>query len=541
MAFLAESGHLIHALYATTLAARPDLLPQVQELQDTGFALIIRAVTYGTQNLLPWLRILSALAYFGGLLLAYLSVERNLERRQAVGVLLLAIAYPYYRFAFAALPDGWLIALMGLVIFTTSRLYTTRPSVHAILVGALAGVMVLFKPQGLALAGAFAVLAVIDLGLGRRNLRVFAGRITAFTAGFLAGANLLQLLANQPVSEPLTFYLGGRFDAFLNGQLSPSAWIVGARALVVMVAASMLLAGPPVLTGLLRVEMRWGWSRGRLRFSLEPQEATFLLTLLTFLGVLLITAILSMTDVAGGPNRTWGRHFEGLIPLLWLTAAPFIGEFDRAAGRWWRIAMAVAPVIGLAGLAGCQLDGARPQAWEAAALTAFDLDHPIYAAAAALTVIAAGLAMGLTAWPASRIWLALFVALGLLSTGRDVTWERSGALGRKSVSAELTTADAIVSRRPGGVAMIARDSATARLAFWRLRARPEAMFEQPTTANLANVDTVVGVGARAPGADWRTLFHGGSVGIYARGASAPAAPRPVAGSGAAIGPGPGSG
>lgn len=533
----AETGHLIHALYATTLAARPELLPQVQGLQDTGFALIVRAVTYGTQSLLPWLRILGAAAYFAGLLLAYLSVARNLERRHALGVLLLALAYPYYRFAFAALPDGWFVALMGLAILTTSRLYHGRPVIHAALVGALAGVMVLFKPQGLALPGAFVALACIDLGLGRRNLRVFMARIATFGAGFLAGANLLAMLANQPVAEPLTFYLGARFDPLFTGELSPAAWITGARALVVMVAASMMLAGLPTLTGLLRVEMRWGWSRGRMRFTLEPQEATFLLTLLTFVGVLLVTAALAVTDIAGGPNRTWGRSFEGLIPLLWLTATPFIGEFDRAAGRWWRIAMGVAPVIGLAGFAACQFDGAWPQAWDAAALTAFGLDSPIYAAAAAAAVVAAGLSMALTAWPAERIWLALFLALGLLSAGRDVVWERAGAAGRNGLGAELLAADAIVSRRPGDVALIAKDPASARLAFWRLRARPQAVLAAAAPASLADVDTVVGVGARAPGAEWRALFQGASVGVYARRASAPAAPRPAA----ALGSEPGSG
>lgn len=537
----AETGHLIHALYAGTLAARPELLPQVQQLQDAGFALIVRAVTYGTQNLLPWLRILSAAAYFAGLLLAYLSVARNLERRQALGVLLLALAYPYYRFAFAALPDGWFVALMGLAILATSRLYHGRPVIHAALVGALAGLMVLFKPQGLALVAAFVALACIDLGLGRRDVRVFMARIATFSAGFLAGANLLAMAAGQSVAEPLTFYLGARFEPLFAGELSPAAWITGARALVVMVAASMMLAGLPTLTGLLRVEMRWGWSRGRIRFALEPQEATFLLTLLTFVGVLVITAALAMTDIAGGPNRTWGRSFEGLIPLLWLTAAPFIGEFDRAAGRWWRIAMGVAPVIGLAGLAACQLDGARPQAWDAAALTAFGLDNPIYAAVAAGTVVAAGLAMALTVWPAERIWLALFLTLGLLSAGRDVIWERAGAAGRSGLGAELLAADAIVSRRPGGVAILAQDPASARLAFWRLRARPQAVLDAPVPESLAKVDTVVTVGARAPGAEWRALFQGASVGVYARGASLPAASRPAVGDGAAIGSRPGSG
>lgn len=537
----AEGGHLIHALFGKPMSLRPELLPQVQALQDTSFSLIIRATTYATQSLLPWLRMLGALAYFGGLIAAYLTLERSLERRRAAVWLLIALAYPYYRFAFSALPDGWFVGVLGLIILSTSHLFMARPVVHAALAGALSGVLVLLKPQGLAVVAAFLVLALIDLGLGRRDVRVWLGRTAAFLAAFLAGANLIQLLANQPIVAPFSFFLGRGFDALLAGQLTAQDWIVAARALVVMVAASMVLAGLPVLTGLLRVEMRWGWCRGRMRFTLEPQEATFLLTLLTLVGTLLITATLAMTDIAGGPNRTWGRHFEAMIPLLWLTAGSFMGEFDRAAGRWWRLAMAIAPLIGLAGLAACMFDGARPQHWEAAALTAFSPDEPVYAAIAAATIFAAGAAMAFTAWPAWRIWLAAFVAIAGLATGLDVRWERAGALARDSLSAELAAADRIVASRPGGVAMMSQDNGTARLAFWRLHGRPQAVLANPDPQTLAGVDTLVSLGTQAPGPEWRALYSGRHLTVFGRSSTISQPPRSSLDSGGAIGSGPGSG
>lgn len=537
----AESSHLIHALYGKPMSLRPDLLPQVQAMQDTSFSLIVRATTYATQNLLPWLRILGGLAYLGGLLAAYLTLERGLPRRQAGAWLLVALAYPYYRFAFSALPDGWYVAVLGLIILSTSRLFMARPVVHAALAGFLTAVLVLLKPQGLAVVPAFLLLAGIDLGLGRRDVRVFLGRTAAFLAAFFAGANLIQLLANQPVNDPFSFFLGGRFDALLAGDLDARAWIVGARALVVMTAASMLLAGVPALTGLLRIEMRWGWSRGRMRFTLEPQEATFLLTLLTLAGTLVVTAALAMTDVAGGPNRTWGRHFEAMIPLLWLTAGGFVGEFDRAAGRWWRLAMAAATIIGLAGLAACLVDGARPQHWDAAGLTAFSLDAPVYAGAAAVAVIVAAAALALTPWPAWRVWLGCFAALAVLATGLDVRWERAGAPARNALAAELAAAEAIVAARPGGVAMMSQEPAATRVAFWRLRARPMAVLDTPDPAMLAGVDTIVGLGTRSPGTDWRTLYQGRQVAVFGRGSTISQTPRSGLDHRAPLGSSPGSG
>lgn len=527
----AESAHMVQALYSKTLAARADLLPQTRDLGDTLFGLIVRALTYATQNLLPWLRVLSAGAYFGGLALVLLSVRPSLDRSAAIGALLLAVAYPYYRFAAAALPEGWYVGLLGLTVFVTARLYGSRPIAHAALAGALVGALTLLKPQGLAIGAAFLILAVIDLLLGRRDPKVFLGRTATFAAAFLASVNVLQLAADQAASEPLSFYLGHRYDGLLAGAITPEGWVSGARALVAMAAASVMLASVPALTGLLRVEMRWRWHRGRSRFFLASYEATFLLVLFSFAATLGLTAILA-TGEAADPSRIWGRQFEAMIPMLWLAAAPFIGEFDRAGGRWWRLAMGAAPVVGLAVLAACLLGGVTPRAWDAAALSAFGLDQPVVAALAALAVVGAGAATAFGRWPVPTIWLAAFAALAVLSTAIDVSWERSTAAGRRTMGDELAAAATIVEQRPGGVAIIAPDPIAARMAYWRLRARPITILNAPDPIRLSEIDTVVALGSRRLGPKWRVAFRGKQLTVFTRQTGAAASPRAsVAGGG----------
>lgn len=511
----AESTHLVHALFGKTLAARPDLLPQAQSTGDTLFGLLIRALTYATQNLLPWLRILGAAAYFGGLALALASVRTSMDRPGWIAAALVALAYPYYRFAAAALPEGWYVLLLGAAVLATARLYGPRPIAHAALAGVLVGALTLLKPQGPSLGIALLLLAVVDLLLGRRDLRIFVGRIAVLAAAFLASVNLLQLAANQASSEPLTFYLEHRYDGLLEGAISQDGWIAGARGLVAMAASCVMLAGIPALTGLLRVEMRWRWHRGRGRFFLTPHEASFLLVLFTAALTLVLTALLG-TGEAANPTRIWGRQFEALVPLLWIAAAPFIGEFDRAGGRWWRLAMGAVPVVGLSVLTACLLGGVVPRAWDAAALSAFSLESPITAILAGAIVVAAGAATAFRSWPMMGVWLTAFAALAALSTALDVRWERATSAARGALAQDLTAAAAIIEQRPGGVALLAQDPIQARLAYLRLRARPITVQAAPDAARLTEIDTIVSLGAQAPGPGWKVSFHGAGLTVYTR-------------------------
>ncbi|WP_156405942.1 hypothetical protein [Phenylobacterium sp. Root700] len=533
-----EGGYLIHALYGKALSAQPALFAQVERLNGTAYFLIIRAATYATHDLLPWMRVLGGLAYFAGLLLVYQSVRVHLQRGQALGFLLLALAFPYYRFAFAVLPEGWFVGVLGLIVLLTTRLYTPRPLLHAILAGALTGLLVMLKPQGLAVAAAFLVLAVLDLLLGRRDARILAGRILVFTAGFLVSGHLTALAANQPITSPFDFVTSA-----LNSQV-----MAGAVALAPVASSMLIFAGVPALAGLVRIEMRWRWYRQHRRgFRLEPLEVGFLLVLLSLLATLATTGIGHGGGIAG---RVWGRDLELFVPILWLTAAAFIGEFDRAGLRWWRVAMAIVPVVGVAGLVACLLNGAMLLPWDSAAasaffrpdLTKFDLAPAVsYFALAIAAILAAAGAMAFTAGPSHRIWLTYVVAVAVLSTAVDIAWENSIEAKRAQLSVELRTAKAIMMKRRGGVAVVVDDRSTANTLFWGLQARPEVVLASPGQAlaapRLAQADTVIVSGRHRLDGTWTPVFQGKSLKVFSRAAR----PHPRADSGEALGSNAGSG
>ncbi|HEY9235133.1 MULTISPECIES: hypothetical protein [Phenylobacterium] len=506
----AESAHLISALYGPA-AAKAQL--GLGAPDDPAFSLIIRGLTYLTQSLMPWLRLLGGAAYVGGLLLVFQAVRRNLAPEVALGFLALALVYPYHRFAFAALPEGWCVAALGAAVLLTARTYLGQPLIHGLAAGALVAVLTLLKPQGLAVGGAFVVLAACDLAFGRRNWAVFAGRLLTLGASFLVAVNGLRLLAGGEVAAPFSFYLADHYRPLLEGAVPPAGWIAAARGLAAMISGAVLLAAVPAVTGLLRIELRWLWTRGRARFALEPQETVFLLALLCLALTILLTAVLAS---GGAPDRVWGRQFEALIPVLWLAAAPFIVEFEKGGGPWWRRAVATGPLIGLAGLAICLLDGAKALPRDAAMLGAFGADPIPYFAAAGAVVVAGALAILATRWPVWRVWLAVLIALAAISTTADLAW-RKGQDGRRAqMAAELSAADALVSPRPGEVAVMAADPLEGRLAYLRLRARPSAVVSDNGDDRLAAADTLVMVGDGAPQGGWRVVFRGETVTIFTR-------------------------
>lgn len=516
-----EGGYLIQALYGKTLPGHPDLLPGVQSLNNTAFFLIIRASTYVTQDLLVWMRALGACAYFAGLLLVWRSVRDEAGRSPPLGFLLLALAFPYYRFAFAVLPDGWFVAVLGLVVLATARVYLSRPIAHAIAAGALCAVLMLLKPQGLAVAIAVLILALLDLFLGRRDIRAFIGRLTIFATIFLTTGNLILLTAGQPVLSPFAFMLTTQQVAVIGAGVTTQALASGVHTLAPLLSSFLLLAGIPALTGLLRIEMRWRWTAEQklAPFRLERQEIAFLFVLLS----LIITLVMAAVFEHGEASRIVGRDFEFLAPILWLTATPFIAEFDRAGARWWRTAMGLVVAVGVAGLAICLFSGAIALPWDTAALNAFfrleQLPTPYFAFASA-TALAAGAATAFTAWPTQRIWLAGFAALAVLSTLVDVGWETSVRPARAALAADLRQADKIVSQRLGGVAVIAGDKSTAHQIVLGLRGRPQTVLIGPDATRpagrLAPVDTVIAVGVQPPLNRWTPIFAGKSLKVFER-------------------------
>ena len=517
----AEGGYLIQALYGKTLPSHPELLADVQGLNNTAFFLIIRATTYATQDLLAWMRVLGACAYFAGVMLVWRSARDEAGQSPPLGFLLLALAFPYYRFAFAVLPDGWYVAVLGAIILLTARVYLSRPIVHAIVAGALGAVLALLKPQGASVVLAVLILALLDGFLGRRDIRVLIGRVVVFATVFLTAGNLVLLAAGQPVLSPFAFMFNARQAAVLGDGMTAETLTAAVRALAPLLSSFLLLAGIPALAGLLRIEMRWRWivERKLGPFRLERQEIAFLLVLLSLIAALGMTAIFEPAET----GRIAGREFELFTPLLWLTSAPFIAELDRAGARWWRIAMGLVVAVGLAGLMICLAGGATTPPWETAALSAFAWGGPStvpHFALACAVVLAAAVAMGFTAWPTQRIWLGCFVALAVLSTLVDIGWESSGRPARAALAADLRQADKIAGQRLGGVAVIAGDKGTAHQLFLGLRGRPQTVLIGPDAerpaGRLADIDTVVAAGAKPPINTWRPIFEGRSLKVFER-------------------------
>ncbi|WP_332769128.1 hypothetical protein [Phenylobacterium sp.] len=527
-----EGAYLIHALYDKALAADERLAPQLQALNNTVFLLIIRAVTYGTEHLLEWLRVLGAGAYFGGLILVWMAVRPKLADRRNSGFLLLALAFPYYRFVFTALPEGWYVGLLGVLILATTRLYLKRPAAHALLAGALTGLLTLIKPHGLAVAAAFMALAVLDGLLGRRQLWVFTARIVLFVAGFLAAGNLVQLAAGAPITQPFTFFLGGHYVRALDNPTGPEGLSLALWALAAMASASLLLAGVPIATGLARIIARWRWSLRRGGYRLDETETTFLLVLLALAATLAMVAIFSAKALVYGPDETgrlWGRYFEFFVPMIWLAAAPFIGEFQRGGGRPWRIAMALVTLVGLAGLAACMLGGMAIFPWDGSALTAFyrpyltrwnfDAGIPLFTMAVAASLAVASAC--LTRIRTSVAWLAYFVALGLLSTFLDLRWRGVIAPERATLQAELQAAQSQLERQPDLAAAIVDGLDVHHLVLLGLRGRPHMVLTAPEADveadALADYDTVIVVGPHdLVGDGWKPLFQGQRLAVFRR-------------------------
>lgn len=516
-----EGGYLIQALYGKTLPSHPELLADVQGLNNTAFFLIIRATTYATQDLLAWMRVLGACAYFAGVMLVWRSAQDEAGQSPPLGFLLLALAFPYYRFAFAVLPEGWYVAVLGAIILLTARVYLSRPIIHAILAGALSAVLVLLKPQGASVVLAVLILALLDGFLGRRDIRVLIGRVVVFATVFLTAGNLVLLAAGQAVLSPFAFMFNAQQAAVMGDGMTAETLTAAVRALAPLLSSFLLLAGIPALAGLLRIEMRWRWIAERKLgpFRLERQEIAFLLVLLSLIAALGMTAIFEPAET----GRIAGRDFELVAPLLWLTAAPFIAELDRARARWWRIAMGLVAAVGLAGLMICLTGGATASPWDTAALSAFAWGGPSaipYFALACAGVLAAAVAMAFTAWPTQRIWLGCFVALAVLSTLVDIGWESSGRPARAALAADLRQADKIAGQRLGGVAVIAGDKSTAHQLFLGLRGRPQTVLIGPDAerpaGRLADIDTVVAAGAKPPINTWRPIFEGRSLKVFER-------------------------
>ena len=521
-----EGAYLIKALYGAQLAADPTLQPGIPDLTNSAFFGVLRAVAAIARPELPWIRAASLAAYVGGLGLVWLTAQPRLPKGQAAGFLLLALLFPFYRFVVTAMPEGWYVGVLGLIVWSTDRLYARRPVVHAVTAGVLTAALCLFKPHGVAIVAALAALPLIDAVVGDRRLRVAALRLTVFLATWLAAGNLIQAVAHARSPSPLLFFQAPYYVGLLGGETPANAWGLTLTVILAIGGAVAVFAGVPIVAGLARLSRRWRTER---RLALDPTDRTFALVLLSFAATLAMVAAFSYRATAYEAERLrlWGRYFEFFAPLVWLAAAPAIAEAEVAGRRGWRIVACGVVLAGLAALLFALHAGVVLFPWDSTALTAFyrpdagrfalATSFPFRALAAA--AMAAAALLLLTPLKASRIWQGAFLALALLSMGADKLWVDAASPPRRELQRDLAAAKAILVQRPGRVLAAVDDGNTDRIVFLELLGRPHMRLVAPGDPlpawDASPNATILVQGQHAiAGAAWRPLYVGKQVSVY---------------------------
>jgi hypothetical protein len=437
-----EGAYLVRALYGDLLRADPQHAPFVANVDNVVFFWVVRLFGLLPEPLgLDALRVGGGLAYVGGLVLAWRAVAPRLQQGEAIGLLLLALIYPYYRFVFTALPEGWYVGVLGGMILVTARLWRPRPMLHAVAFGALGAVLVLIKPHGVAVMCAGPALVLADLVLQRgKGLATAALRVAVVGAAFLAAGHLLRVLESPGLPHQIAFFGQGFYTQVLDKAPGAEADHVAMSALYAMTMSSMLLAGPAIalaLDDLLR--------RARHKaFRPEGPDLAFLLTFAAFAATVCMVTVFAFKATALGEGemyRLWGRYFEFFIPLLWLTAWPAIRRVEALPDR--RLLAAGACFAGLVGLTIALKEAVVLLPWDAGALHAFfqptaryaGSSFPSYALAAAAMLGA--MILMLRRAPILPVWQGAFFALALLAAGQDGAWMSALLPERRLLAADV--------------------------------------------------------------------------------------------------------
>jgi hypothetical protein len=513
-----EAAYLIRALYPDArVAADPYVLP----LNNGVHLSVMRAVYATGAPLVIGDRLVNAAAYLAGIGLLWRASVRGLARREQVAFGLLALGFPYYRFAVSNMAEGLYVGVLAALCLVTGRWFRARPLLHALLAGALCAVLVLVKPNGVAVVAALVVLALLDAAVSGGWRRV-AVRLAVFAAAFFALGNLIQSAAEEPAADPLAFFVGDAYSHVLAQGNAPHPLAIAGLVLGSMTSAMAILAGAPVVVGLADLAQRWRSRRDG--FVAEGADLIFLLLVLSLAATLAMVTIFAVkiASTAGESGRLWGRYFEYFAPLIWLAAAPALARpIDR--GTAWTCAAAM-----LAGLAGLLLSfraGIVLFPWDSSALTAFFApdparaplgpEMPYRALAVAATVLAAALLLRVRP---TYVGLGLVLALGALSTRLDHIW--LGLLVQQRYAFERDIR-AIVPRlppEPAPIVLLAPDANDGHLGFLRLQARPHVVEGPPSQAppaQLALARAVVVSGPETPPAGpWRRTFKGEVLSLY---------------------------
>ena len=518
-----EGAYLIRALYPPEAAAKDPLVP---ELANGFYFLVARLVRALSFHYLPWLRLIGLVAYIGGVLLVWRATTPALPRPARLTFLLLALAFPYYRFVVTALPEGLYVLMLALLAWATATLYRRRPLVHAGLAGAVCAALVLTKPHGLAVVAGLAALIVLE-GLASRRPVLAGLRLAVSGAVFLAAGNAVQALAHQPVASRLRFFVGPFYDAALSGAPAPGAFGLAALAAAGMAATVALFAGPPIVAGVLDIAQR-------RRAGAREAEGTDLVLVLLLLSLAATAAMVTVFAFKisvshGETKRIWGRYFEFFAPLLWLAAAP---SFARLADRGQLVGLASAGVMlaGLAGLYACFQAGVVLYAWDGGALTAFFRPHPEralitvrlpYREIATALTLAAAAALALKMRP-ERVGAAYVLALAVVSTQLDDFWIGPMAGTRAEFAAEVRAAGALLSQDAGRGAIFVKDNNDAHLSFLALDGQVQIAVASPEgveAAAAAPYERLVTVRDLPGPPGWRPIYEGWQLKVWEKAAA----------------------
>jgi hypothetical protein len=515
-----EGAYLVRALYPDNLVANN---PAVAAVINGAHLSVIRAVYMAGAPFIIGDRLANSAAYLGGLLLLWRITTRGLFRGQRVALLLLAVAFAYYRFAFSNLAEGLFVGVLSLICVVSSQWYRTRPVAHALVAGGLMAILVLVKPHGIAVLAGMAVLASLD-ALTSRDWRRLPLRVALFAAAFFALGNLIQVQADEPVANPLTFFVGNFYGGALAIRPPPQAMALAALALGAMGSAVAVLAGVPIVIGIADIFRRWRSDRGR--FAAEGTDIVFVLLIVSLTATLAMVTVFTM-KVAWEPSQTkllWGRYFEFYAPLLWLAAAPTMA---RPAGRGVRFASAGVMLAGLVGLMISFRAGIVLFPWDASILTAFFHSDPIrapmdpsfpYRALAITATVLAAAALVFRLQPV-QAGLGLILALSALSTWLDHVWLGPLVAQHDALEGDLRQVRSILPP-VGDVVVLAPDANDGQLVFLRLEAKPLIYLGPPSQIDpdkLVGAAAVVVDGPETPpGGSWSAAYRGERLSLWRR-------------------------
>jgi hypothetical protein len=509
-----EVAYLLRALYPAEVVARN---PYVAEVANGVHLSVIRAVYFLGAPVVAGDRLADMLAYLGGILLLWQATTRRLDAMTRFALLALGVGFPYWRFAASNLAEGLFVGVLALLALSFGRWWTARPLAAAALAGALAAVLVLVKPNGVASLAALGLVALIDAAL-RREWKRLPLQALLFGAVFFSAGNLIQWGAEEPVTSPFAFFVGP-YSAQLNSVVPPGGWWFGALALLAMTSASLVLAAIPLSIGLADLWTRWRAARGR--FALEDADRMFLLLVLALAGTLAMVAeyAVKVSSVPGETLRLWGRYFEFFVPMIWLAAGPALVRPVARATRW---TAAAAAILGLLGLLAAFRSGIVLLPWDASILTAFstpDLRAPgdFALPVRTLSLLAATLAAGALALRAKPVLagLALIMALGGLSVWLDDVWVGPMVEARNNFAKDIR--DLKPRLPPGPITFMSADVNETHLGFFTLGARPDVIMGPPAqaaAADLAGRSALIVSGPAPPPGAWTRTWQGRQLSLW---------------------------